>query len=119
MIQGGTSGGPWINERGEFVGLQSGTLLVGDSPCGLAFMAPVDRFREVIENRASASTRNLDFRAEPLESQNLAVLENVERDLITRALERHSGSTAAAARELGIHRSTLWRKIKRYGLANP
>jgi transcriptional regulator of acetoin/glycerol metabolism len=37
--------------------------------------------------------------------------------LIARALERHDGSTAAAAKELGIHRSTLWRKIKRYGIA--
>ena len=51
------------------------------------------------------------------EGQELAVLEQVERDLIARALERHSGRTAAAARELGIHRSTLWRKMKRYGIA--
>jgi transcriptional regulator with PAS, ATPase and Fis domain len=50
------------------------------------------------------------------EGQELAVLEQVERDLIARALERHSGRTAAVARELGIHRSTLWRKIKRYGI---
>jgi transcriptional regulator of acetoin/glycerol metabolism len=47
----------------------------------------------------------------------MSVLENVERDLIVRALERHRGHTAAAAKELGVHRSTLWRKIKRYGIA--
>jgi len=51
-----------------------------------------------------------------VEDLDLSVVEDVERDLIARALERHSGSTAAAAKELGIHRSTLWRKIKRYGL---
>jgi transcriptional regulator with PAS, ATPase and Fis domain len=50
------------------------------------------------------------------EQLDLSVVEDVERNVITRALERHSGSTAAAAKELGIHRSTLWRKIKRYGL---
>ncbi len=51
------------------------------------------------------------------EGEDLSVLENVERDLIVRALERHRGRTAAAAKDLGVHRSTLWRKIKRYGIA--
>ena len=51
------------------------------------------------------------------EGEDMSVLDNVERDLIVRALERHRGRTAAAARELGVHRSTLWRKIKRYGIA--
>ena len=56
-------------------------------------------------------------RAKISEEQDLAVLEKVERDLIASALERNGGSTAAAAKELGIHRSTLWRKMKRYGIA--
>ena len=50
------------------------------------------------------------------EGEDMSVLENVERDIIVRALERHRGRTAAAAKELGVHRSTLWRKIKRYGI---
>jgi transcriptional regulator with PAS, ATPase and Fis domain len=56
-------------------------------------------------------------RAKISEEQDLAVLERVERDLIASALERTGGSTAAAAKELGIHRTTLWRKMKRYGIA--
>ena len=51
------------------------------------------------------------------EGEDMSVLDNVERDLILRVLERHRGRTAAAAKELGVHRSTLWRKIKRYGIA--
>ncbi|MGB7064227.1 MAG: sigma 54-interacting transcriptional regulator [Syntrophobacteria bacterium] len=50
------------------------------------------------------------------EEQDLAVLERVERDLIASALERNGGNTAATAKELGIHRTTLWRKMKRYHL---
>jgi len=50
------------------------------------------------------------------EEQDLAVLEKVERDLIASALERNGGNTAAAAKELRIHRTTLWRKMKRYHL---
>jgi PAS domain S-box-containing protein len=59
----------------------------------------------------------LSERPELFEGQDLSVLENIERDLITQALSRHGGSTVVAAKELGIHRSTLWRKIKRYGIA--
>ena len=55
-------------------------------------------------------------RAKISEEQDLAVLDKVERDLIASALERNGGNTAAAAKELGVHRTTLWRKMKRYHL---
>jgi PAS domain S-box-containing protein len=59
-------------------------------------------------------------RSEPLiareQRQDLAVLQQVERDLIARALERNRGQTAGAAKDLGIHRSTLWRKMRRLRL---
>lgn len=38
---------------------------------------------------------------------------------ITEALQRHGYNRLAAARELGIHKSTLFRKIKSLGLAPP
>ena len=40
-------------------------------------------------------------------------LEEVEAQAIRRALERHGGRKADAARELGIDPSTLWRKMRR------
>jgi PAS domain S-box-containing protein len=46
----------------------------------------------------------------------LDALEQVERETVRKALHRHDGNRTRAARELGIHRSTLLRKIKRYGL---
>jgi PAS domain S-box-containing protein len=46
----------------------------------------------------------------------LDALEQVERETVRMALRRHDGNRTRAARELGIHRSTLLRKIKRYGL---
>jgi PAS domain S-box-containing protein len=39
-----------------------------------------------------------------------------EREVIVETLRRHEGNRARAAEELGIHRSTLWRKMKTYGL---
>ncbi|MFW6279414.1 MAG: sigma-54 interaction domain-containing protein [Planctomycetota bacterium] len=43
-------------------------------------------------------------------------LEAVERRHIQQTLRRHEGSRQAAADELGVHRTTLYRKMKKYGL---
>ncbi len=42
-----------------------------------------------------------------------------ERQLIQSALERHMWSVPRAAAALGMHRTTLWRKMKRLGLERP
>jgi len=43
-------------------------------------------------------------------------LEGPERWLILRALEQHGGNRSAAARSLGINRTTLFNKMRRYDL---
>ena len=49
-------------------------------------------------------------------SSSAATLESTERDAITSALKAARGNFVAAARALGISRSTLYRKAERYGL---
>jgi transcriptional regulator with PAS, ATPase and Fis domain len=46
-------------------------------------------------------------------------LEDCERRVIRLALERSAGDAKAAAAELGVHKSTLYRKMKRLGLTLP
>ena len=43
-------------------------------------------------------------------------LKELQRRHILSALERHGGNQAKVARELGIGRNTLWRRLKEYGL---
>ena len=43
-------------------------------------------------------------------------LEEVEKEMICRALERHHGKRRSAAKDLNISERTLYRKIKEYGL---
>jgi DNA-binding NtrC family response regulator len=43
-------------------------------------------------------------------------LEEAERYLIRRALERHEGNVSHAAAFLGLSRSALYRRLQRYGL---
>ena len=43
-------------------------------------------------------------------------LEENEKQLVARAIEKHKGNLSQEAKSLGINRSTLYEKIKRYGL---
>jgi transcriptional regulator with PAS, ATPase and Fis domain len=43
----------------------------------------------------------------------------LDRQAILDALRRHDGNRLAAARELGVHKSTLFRRIKALGIAKP
>jgi transcriptional regulator with PAS, ATPase and Fis domain len=49
-------------------------------------------------------------------TQSVGRLEKVEANEIIDALKRHGGNRSQAAQELGIDKSTLWRKIKKYNL---
>ncbi len=46
-------------------------------------------------------------------------LDEVERDHIARVLKRQKGNVTNAARQLGISRTTLWRKMNKYNLTRP
>ena len=45
-----------------------------------------------------------------------SILEDVERDLITRALEHHQGHATNTAADLGLERSHLYKKMKSLGI---
>jgi transcriptional regulator with PAS, ATPase and Fis domain len=45
------------------------------------------------------------------------LLRSKEKEGIEELLRRNEGRIGAAAREMGVHRSTLWRKMKRLGIA--
>ncbi|MBI4559571.1 MAG: sigma 54-interacting transcriptional regulator [Candidatus Hydrogenedentes bacterium] len=49
-------------------------------------------------------------------ADDLPNLEEMEKRLIRTALDKLRGNQSEAAKQLGISRSTLWRKIKQYGL---
>lgn len=55
----------------------------------------------------------------PLESNELTTIEEMERRFILRALRETNGDKLAAARLLGIGKTTLYRKLKQYGTESP
>ncbi|MDK2909427.1 MAG: hypothetical protein PWR20_994 [Bacteroidales bacterium] len=55
-------------------------------------------------------------RSTPLKKEkNLRIIEK-EKDLVVRALEKHLGNISRAAKELGITRQALYRRMKKYGI---
>ena len=56
-----------------------------------------------------------DIELEEARPESLS-LQNNEKDLIVKALEKHKGRRNKAAEELGISQRTLYRKIKQYNL---
>jgi transcriptional regulator with PAS, ATPase and Fis domain len=51
-----------------------------------------------------------------LEDLSKNPLRNAEAETIRSVLEKHKGNRSQTAKELGISRNTLWRKLKRYGI---
>ncbi|MGD8493538.1 MAG: helix-turn-helix domain-containing protein, partial [Desulfobacterales bacterium] len=43
-------------------------------------------------------------------------LEEVEKAVIRKALKKHTGNVSHAARELGLTRTSLYRRMEKYGL---
>jgi PAS domain S-box-containing protein len=57
--------------------------------------------------------------ARPSEVDAPGSLADAERVFLISVLERNGWNRAATARELGVHKTTLWRKMKRLGIAAP
>lgn len=55
----GTSGGPWMNARGEVIGVQSGMMHAKGRHLGVAYMAPLDAIRALVRRGVDARTASL------------------------------------------------------------
>jgi len=54
---------------------------------------------------------------EPVEHENTLNLTSIEREVIQQAIKKSNGNLTLAAEELGIGRTTLYRKMEEYGLS--
>jgi transcriptional regulator of acetoin/glycerol metabolism len=49
-------------------------------------------------------------------TETSASFKRSEEEIIKDALQRNLGKRSATAKELGVHPTTLWRKMKQFGL---
>lgn len=69
-------------------------------------------------NNSPADVAEVDIIEDPDYEEETLSLQDVERDMIVKALERHHGKRKNAAQDLKISERTLYRKIKEYNLEN-
>jgi DNA-binding NtrC family response regulator len=67
------------------------------------------------DNKIIASEETLDVESAEDPNGNLS-LQDLEVEMIKRAIDKHRGRRKEAAEELGISERTLYRKIKQYNL---
>ncbi|MDB4089260.1 sigma-54 dependent transcriptional regulator [Flavobacteriales bacterium] len=71
-------------------------------------------------NEGYSSKPAISYQPQPIQEhevvEEILSLEEKEKEMITKALDKHRGKRKYAANELGISERTLYRKIKEYGL---
>jgi PAS domain S-box-containing protein len=71
---------------------------------------------EIIEAKHLPASVHTTSRAEKIEDSEPATIKQMEIILITQALRRNKGNKTAAAKHLGIDKSTLFRKMKAFDI---
>ncbi|QDF95591.1 sigma-54-dependent Fis family transcriptional regulator [Azoarcus sp. DD4] len=69
-----------------------------------------------LDIRAALEAAPQDDPDAPCDARDLTCLESAEREAILRAIKACRGNMTAVARELGIAKSTVYAKLKRFGL---
>jgi transcriptional regulator of acetoin/glycerol metabolism len=63
---------------------------------------------------------DFQFSSAPAEGEGIVCenynLEDVEKIVIRRAIDKHKGNISQAADELGLTRASLYRRLEKYGL---
>jgi len=88
----------------------------------LIYRALLDLKADILElkdlvGHPSGGIRDRDAGTDPANGNGTMSLDEMERQMILKALDRHEGNRRMAAKELNISERTLYRKIKEYGLS--
>ena len=68
---------------------------------------------ELLKTDFTLSTRRDSF-----EKKETLTLDEMEQQAIVRAIQKYDGNMSKVAKELGVGRTTLYRKLEKYGLNN-
>lgn len=82
----------------------------------LDLKADILELRDLVTQQTSPGPAGTPVRQQETSDNGSVSLDQMEQQMIQKALERYEGNRRLAARELNISERTLYRKIKEYGL---
>ena len=103
LVTRGFSGGPWVNRRGELVGVQSSAMAVGDAFQGLAFASPLEATRQLVKSRQWTRQPTLGAGIEEIWEQPPEYLGKIPEEttgLVIRVIHK-GGAIAASGIQVG------------------
>ncbi len=86
-------------------------------PDDFFFLINQKQSQKISSNQVDNVFSNISTILSPENPQNSALnLDDLERDTIEKAIEKHTGNISKAAKELGLTRASLYRRLEKYGL---
>lgn len=101
----GTSGGPWVNARGQLIGVQSAAMTIKGGHQGVAYAAPLESLQRLLQAERDIHTPTLQMGVEELWSQEPAFLKPLPaslRGLVVRQLQPNGTAGRAGLKEWDI-----------------
>lgn len=114
-VQGSSSGGPWLNPRGEVVGVQSGVMSLSGAPVGVAFMVPAEAARNLLKTRQTAATPTLGAALEETWEQERAFWDRFPprtEGLVARTLQADGPAARAGLKQWDIITAAGGQKVR-------
>ena len=101
----GTSGGPWVNAKGELIGVQSAAMTVNGAHQGIAYSSPLSSLRELLNKKKPIQSATMQTGVEELWGQDPGFINKLPKDfggLVVRQLQGNGVAAKAGLKEWDI-----------------
>ena len=106
---GGTSGGPWLNARGEIIGVQVASMTLGEVHQGIASAIPPTAIRSLIEKKTTVVTPTMQAAVEEIWGQSPEFLEKIKPN--TKGLLLRQVAKGGVAAKAGLKNEEIILKV--------